>query len=67
MTEPRPRSFLWVRQIYGRPMPSIVFNDPRCGFDGLRIIEGSEIKLDPDDTRTLSQLAADHPAPMESI
>lgn len=56
----RPRTFLWISR-NGVPFPQIVFDDPRVGCEGLTPIAG--IKLDPDDNRTLDQLAADHPAP----
>jgi hypothetical protein len=44
-------------------MPLIVY-EPRVGCAGLIPIPNTELKLDPDDTRTLDQLAADYPAPV---
>jgi hypothetical protein len=62
MTEPRPRSFCWVSRS-GIPFPQLIYDDPRVGCEGLAIIAGTEIKLEPDDQRTFDQLVADHPAP----
>lgn len=53
----RPRTFLWISR-NGIPFPQIIFEDPRVGCEGLTPIAGTEIKLDPSDTRTLTQLAA---------
>lgn len=60
---PRPRTFLW-HSVLGIPFPMIVFDDPRVGCADLVPMRGTEIKLDPDDKRTLTHLAADHPAPI---
>lgn len=65
MTDSRPRTFLWANR-NGVPFPQIVF-EPRVGCAELPVIKGTEIKLDPDDTRTLDQLAADYPAPKEIV
>ncbi|CAN7381922.1 hypothetical protein LJR220_003398 [Bradyrhizobium sp. LjRoot220] len=58
----RPRTFLWITR-NGIPFPQIVFDDPRVGCDGMTPIPGTEIKLDPSDTRGLGNLAFDYPAP----
>ena len=58
----RPRTFCWVWGLRG-PAPQILFDDPRVGTDGVTILPGTEIKLDPRDGRSLDQLAAECPAP----
>jgi hypothetical protein len=57
MTEHRPRTFCWVEGLRG-PTPQIIFEDPRVGCEGLKIL--SSHKLHPADTRSLDQLAIDH-------
>lgn len=59
----RPRTFLWVNR-NGVPFPQIVLDDPRVGCADLPVIPGASIKLEPDDTRSLDQLAAAYPAPV---
>ena len=61
----RPRSFVWVER-NGLRFPQIIFNDPRVGCERLPIVKGTERKLEPSDTRSLNQLAADYPAPSEA-
>lgn len=56
----RAKSFCWVAGLNG-PAPQIVFDDPRVGCEDLRIL--AEIKLDPEDMRSLTQLATAYPAP----
>lgn len=61
----RPRTFCWVQSLRG-PAPQIIF-EPRVGCASTTILPGASIKLDPADTRTLDQLAADYPAPKETV
>jgi hypothetical protein len=56
----RPRTFAWVWGLNG-PEPQILFDDPRVG-GALQILASR--KLDVDDTRLLTQLARDYPAPV---
>jgi hypothetical protein len=63
MSEHRPHTFAWVQGPKG-PMPYIIFNDPRTGCGDLKIL--AEYPLEPDDLRTIDQLAAVFPAPMEA-
>lgn len=65
MTDLRPRTFLW-HSVLGKPMPMIIY-EPRVGCADLIAIPNTELKLDPDDARTLDQLAADYPAPKETV
>lgn len=58
----RPRSFIWQCNLFGPPTRQIVFDDPRVG--SLDIKPLFEVALDPDDTRTLDELAAAYPAPV---
>jgi len=58
----RPRTFCWISR-NGVPFPQIIFDDPRVGCENTAPIPGTEIKLAPDDTRPLDQLATDYPAP----
>jgi hypothetical protein len=58
----RPRTFCWVSR-NGVPFPQTIFDDPRVGCEHTVPMPGTEIKLEPDDTRTLDRLAADYPAP----
>jgi hypothetical protein len=46
------------------PTPQICFDDPRAGSLGIRPL--AEVQLDPSDTRTLDQLAAAYPRPVEA-
>lgn len=55
----RPRTFAWVWGLRG-PEPQILFDDPRVG-GALRILASR--KIEPDDTRSLTQFARDYPAP----
>lgn len=64
MVDARPRTFCWVSR-NGVPFPQIIFDDPRVGCAGLTIIV--EHKLEPDDRRTLDDLAAALPAPVEVL
>ncbi|MCC8967895.1 hypothetical protein H8A95_37700 [Bradyrhizobium sp. Pear76] len=64
MTDTRPRTFCWVWGLNG-PAPQVLFDDPRVGCEGLTILAST--KLEPTDTRSLTQLARDYPAPQESI
>lgn len=64
MTDTRPRSFIWQRNPFGPPTRQIVYDDPRVG--SLDIKPVFEVALDPDDIRTLDQLARDYPAPVEA-
>lgn len=59
----RPRTFCWVWGPLG-PQPQIMFDDPRGGFAGARILSGAERKLELTDERTLDQLARAYPAPV---
>lgn len=59
----RPRTFVWVWGLRG-PEPQILFDDPRTGTEGARVLV--ERKLDKDDARSLTQLARDYPAPAET-
>jgi hypothetical protein len=63
MIEARPRSFIWQRNPFGPATRQIVFDDPRVG--SLDIKPVFEVALDPDDTRTLEELAAAYPPPVE--
>jgi hypothetical protein len=65
MTDPRPRSFVWQRNIFGPPTPQIVFDDPRAG--SLDIVPRAEVALYPSDIRSLDELAKNYPAPMETV
>lgn len=58
----RPRTFCWVTGVAG-PAPQLLYDDPRVGCDGLYILASH--KLEPTDTRSLTQLARDYPAPPE--
>ncbi|MCC8949312.1 hypothetical protein H8A97_30475 [Bradyrhizobium sp. Arg62] len=64
MTGNRPRTFCWVTGVAG-PAPQVVYDDPRVGCEGLQILAST--RLEPTDTRSLTQLACDYPAPQESI
>lgn len=64
MTESRPSSFIWQRNPFGPPTPQIVYDDPRVG--SLDIKPVFEVALDPSDERTLDELAAAYPAPVEA-
>lgn len=59
----RPRSFIWQRNSFGPPTPAIVFDDPRAG--SLDVKARAEIKLEPNDARSLDELARDYPIPGE--
>ena len=58
----RPRTFCWVSR-NGVSFPQIIF-EPRVGCEGLTVMPGTEIKLDPSDTRSLDKLAKNYPAPI---
>lgn len=56
----RLRTFAWVWGLRG-PEPQILFDDPRVG-GAPQILASREIV--PDDTRSLTQLTRDYPAPV---
>lgn len=60
----RPRSFIWQRNPFGPPTPQIVFDEPRVGPQDKPV---AEVKLEPDDTRSLEQLVRDYPIPGEIV
>lgn len=61
MTDPAPRSFIWL-QANGQLRPNIWFGEPRVGCEGLKPI--AEHKLEPSEySMTLDDLIAKYPAP----
>lgn len=62
MMTARPHTFAWVAGPRG-PMPYIIYNDPRTGVGDLTIL--AEHKLEDSDARTIDDLVAAFPAPVE--
>lgn len=62
MIAARPRSFCWVAGVAG-PEPQVVFEDPRVGCASITFLAST--KLESTDTRSLTQLARDYPAPSQ--
>jgi hypothetical protein len=61
MTDPRPRSFVWIA-FNGNYFPQIWFDKPRVGSAGLKPV--AEFALDESEyALTLDQLVAKYPAP----
>jgi hypothetical protein len=62
MTEPRPRSFVWL-QSNGHFFPQVWYDGPRVGCEGMTPV--AERKLEPDEyALTLDQLVTKYPAPV---
>lgn len=65
MTEPRPRSLVWL-QFNGQYFPQIWFDGPRVGCADLKPV--AERALDPSEyALTLDQLIEKYPAPSKAV
>lgn len=63
MTEPRPRSFVWLK-FNGQLFPQVWFEKPRVGCEGMTPV--AEHKLEPSEyALTLDELVENYPAPTE--
>jgi len=63
-TDAMPRSFVWLSR-NGNLFPQIVFEEPRVGCEGMRLV--AERKLSADEyALTLDQLIKKYPAPEAS-
>lgn len=65
MTDPRPRSFVWLKA-NGQFSPQIWFDAPPAGYSGVQPVAAH--KLEPGEyALTLNQLVAKYSSPPETV